>query len=261
MINPFLLPLIALFWLITVPPLIAIASLFGRRSRYRMVLRLTSPFCRSIAWGLGVRLRILGERDPEALVFVGNHVSWLDILTAGWGVGGVFVSRHDVADWPLIGIFARLAGTVFIDRASLRSAIESSREITARTAENIPVVFFPEGETNDGSEVAPFHAFLFAAIAERRVRVQPFTLRYTTVGGAPVTPENRDLVYWYHPDHSFTSHALALLRHRPVTAELHFRNAETPPVDLDRKGLNAFVTTLHHHVSRDIPVWEVTSDT
>jgi len=250
-----LLP-IALFWLIVAPPLIAVASLGGSRGRYRMVLWLTSPFCRSVAWGMGVRLRIVGERDPEALVFVGNHVSWLDILTAGWGIGGVFVSRHDVADWPLIGIFARLAGTVFIDRASLRSAIESSREIVERTSQGIPVVFFPEGETNDGSEVGQFRPFLFAAIAEQGVRVQPFTIRYTHAGGRPITPDNRDLVYWYDPEQSFVTHALTLMRNRPVEAELHFRTAESPPTTIDRKELNQFVETLHQRVSEGIPVWK-----
>ena len=205
---------------------------------------------------LRLRLRVEGLPLREAHLTVANHVSWLDILTAGWGIGGVFVSRHDVADWPLIGIFARLAGTVFINRASLRSAIESSKNIVERTSQGVPVVIFPEGETNDGSEVAPFRAFLFAAIAEQGVRVQPFTIRYTHVNGRPITPENRDLVYWYDAHQSFTSHALSLLRNRPVEAELHFRPSQSPPATVDRTTLNHYVTTLHSRVSEGIPVWK-----
>ena len=246
----------ALFWLAVAPPLILVASVGGSVSRYRMTTWLTRPFCRSMAWLMGVRLALEGARDPEALVFVGNHVSWLDILTAGWGVSGVFVSRHDLANWPLIGIFGRLAGTVFINRESLRSAVETSTTIVTRTDQKIPVVFFPEGRAHDGSDVFPFKAFLFGAIAERQIKVQPITLRYTHAGGIPITPENRDSVYWYRSDQSFTGHIWGVLRLSSVQATLHFRVPERAAEEIDRSGLKEYVETLRVRVAEGIPVWE-----
>ena len=108
------------------------AGLAGERARYRVVLALTPVVCGLMAWAIGLRVKVAGHRSPQALIFVGNHVTYLDILVAGVGVGGVFVSRHDVKNWPVIGIFARLAGTVFLDRSSLRSAIQSSAGIMER---------------------------------------------------------------------------------------------------------------------------------
>ncbi len=119
----------ALAWLLLSAILIAAAALFGARARYRMVMALVGPFCRTMAFLMGIHIKIEGKPDPDVLIFVANHVSWVDILLMGSAVSGMFVSRHDVRDWPAIGLFARLAGTVFIDRSSLRSATESSRSI------------------------------------------------------------------------------------------------------------------------------------
>ncbi len=250
----------ALLWLIIAPPLILLAGLGGEVNRFRMSMRLTHYFCASMGWLMGLRFRVEGARDPDALVFVGNHVSWLDILTSGWGVHAVFVSRHDLETWPLIGIFARLAGTVFINRESLRSAVLSSAAIVTRTAQTIPVVFFPEGRAHDGSEVFPFKVFLFNAIAEKQVRVQPFTLRYTHANSVPITPENRDLVFWHLPEQDFISHIWGVLRLSSVHATLHFREAETAPPDIDRATLTTYVETLRERVNEGIPTWGVSND-
>ncbi|MCB0711488.1 MAG: 1-acyl-sn-glycerol-3-phosphate acyltransferase [Ignavibacteriae bacterium] len=255
-IRLFLLLLAALLWIpISVIP-IAVASLFGQRKRFLVVTALTGLFCSSMASIVGLRTKIYGKRNPETLVFVANHVSWLDILTAGIAVSSVFVSRHDVKGWPGIGLFARLAGTVFIDRSSLRSAVESSQNIVERTGQGIRVVFFPEGKATDGEDVDPFKAFLFGGITERRVAVQPFTILYTEIGGQPVTPENRDLVYWHRSDQNFLSHAWEILQTSNVQAEIHFREREAPPAEADREGLRNYVAKLREKTAEGVPVWK-----
>ena len=254
-----LLLIAGLLWIpIATLPIFA-ASLFGPRMRFRVVTRLTGPFCRTMAALMGLRVRVEGVRRPDVLVFVANHVSWLDILTAGVAVSGVFVSRHDVKNWPLIGIFARLAGTVFIDRSSLRSAVTSSQNIVERTEQSIRVVFFPEGKATAGEEVESFKAFLFGGITERRVPVQPFTILYTHIDEQPVTPENRDLVYWYLPDQNILTHGWNLLKTRSVRAVVRFREPEAPPIDPDREGLRTYVETLRRKVAEDVPVWKTSA--
>ncbi|MGE3800968.1 MAG: lysophospholipid acyltransferase family protein [Candidatus Kapaibacterium sp.] len=255
-IRLLLLFLVALLWIpISVVP-IAIASLFGQRARFLVVTALTGPFCSSMASIVGLRTKIYGKPDRETLVFVANHVSWLDILTAGVAVSSVFVSRHDVKEWPGIGLFARLAGTVFIDRSSLRSAVESSQNIVERTGQGIRVVFFPEGKATDGEDVDPFKAFLFGGITERQVVVQPFTILYTEIGGQPVTPENRDLVYWHRSDQNFLSHAWEILQASSVRAEIHFREREAPPAEIGREGLRNYVAKLREKTAEGVPVWK-----
>lgn len=246
----------AIAWLLLSAILIAAAALFGALSRYRMVMALVGPFCRTMAFLLGIRIKIEGKPDPDVLIFVANHVSWVDILLMGSAVSGMFVSRHDVRDWPAIGLFARLAGTVFIDRSSLRSATESSRSIVVRTRDGVRVAFFPEGIATDGEEVVPFKPFLFGGIVEQGCTVQPLTLRYTHIGDAPLTPQNRDLIYWYRPDQDFVAQGWKLLTLPSVRATVTFRQPLTPPPDPDRNGLRSFVEELRRRAAAGIPVWK-----
>lgn len=245
----------AFLWLCLCTPAILIAALLGKQARYRMVMMLTGPFCRTMAMLMGIRVTIEGKPAPNVLIFVANHVSWTDILLVGMSVRGMFVSRHDVKDWPLIGLFARLAGTVFIDRSSLRSATESSRSIVERTREGVRVAFFPEGGATAGDEVVSFKPFLFGGIVEEGCTVQPVTLRYTHIGTAPLTPENRDLIYWYKPDQDFVAQGWELLKLPSVRATVTFRTPLAPPENPNRDTLRSFVEELRQRTGEGVPVW------
>ncbi|MCE2504365.1 MAG: 1-acyl-sn-glycerol-3-phosphate acyltransferase [Chlorobi bacterium] len=245
----------SLLWLPFSAILIFFASLFDQRTRFRLITTLTSPFCRTMAAVAGLHVRREGKRDPDVLIYVTNHVSWLDILTAGIAVSGVFVSRHDVKNWPGIGLFARLAGTVFIDRSSLRSAISSSNNIIERTEEGIRVLFFPEGRATSGDQVEPFKAFLFGGITEKRLAVQPLTILYTHIGRHPITPENKDQVYWYRTDQNFLSHAWQILKAPNLKATVLFHKSEAPPINPDREGLREFAERLRQKTAQGVPVW------
>ena len=245
----------AVLWLSSALP-IAIASLFGKRARFRVITMLTAPFCRTIAFFIGLQLQIKGRPASNARIFVANHVSWLDILALGTAVSGVFVSRHDLKNWPGIGLFARLAGTVFIDRSSLRSAVASSHTIVTRARENIRVMFFPEGKATNGDEVLSFKPFLFGGIVEEGFAVQPLTLLYTHIGGRPVTPEDRDTLYWYLPEQNFPAHIWNVMKLPSVRGVAAFRQPLAPPVNPDRSDVRIFVDELRQRTGEDIPVWK-----
>src|SRR3546814_15213445 len=55
-------------------------------------------------------------------LFACNHSSYLDIMVLRGLIPGCFVSKAEVADWPLFGLLARLQRTVFIDRRAGRAA-------------------------------------------------------------------------------------------------------------------------------------------
>ncbi len=224
-------------------------SLFGARIRERAVMALTSPVCRLLALGLGMRIRVIGRRDPRAGVFVGNHVSYLDILVAATGVGGVFVSRHDVKDWPVIGLFARLAGTVFLDRRSLRSAIASSADVDERVRRGVRSAIFPEGGTTGGMGVGGFKAFLFGSIAGTGTLAQPFTINYPRLGEYPLTAANRELVYWFDPAPSFTSHGWRLLKLPSLEATITFHDPVPAPSTAGKEELRSFTELLRSRVA------------
>lgn len=229
--------------------LIGGASVFGAVRRFRMVQFLTPIACRLFALSIGLRVDVVGDRSRSVGVFVGNHVSYLDIIVAGIGVAGVFVSRHDVRNWPVIGLLARIAGTLFLDRASMRSAVVGSTDIVERAGEGIRIALFPEGGTTPGEGVAEFRPFLFKGMAQARIAVQPFVIDYLSIGESALTPESKDLVYWYDPAPSFTAHGWRMLGLRSIHASLTFLPPITAPPSAGRDDVRLWAESLRQAVA------------
>jgi len=119
---------------------------------------------------------------------VANHVSWLDVLVIQSLMPGIFVAKSEVRRWPLIGAMAQACQTIFVDRASARSAHAMVDSTVAAFGQQTTVVAFPEGTSSDGAEVGSFHANIFEGAIRSRTDVQPLTLRYLdTDTGMPAT--------------------------------------------------------------------------
>jgi len=68
----------------------------------------------------GMRVEVIGApAQPiggRRVVFVSNHSSWLDIPILGGTLEACFISKDDVASWPLVSTVAKLGRTVFVSR-------------------------------------------------------------------------------------------------------------------------------------------------
>lgn len=126
---------------------------------------------------LGIELHIHGTVPQTPVLIVANHSSWLDIVTLGHVFGAAFISKAEVAGWPLIGAYARITDTVFLARGAYRT--DSARaQIQARFARHRSVVLFAEGTTSDTPAPQRFHARLFAVALDGGHTVLPVALRY-----------------------------------------------------------------------------------
>lgn len=128
----------------------------------------------------GVAERVFPEAPPRssgARLVVANHRSALDIPLLLTYFGGSFVSRGDLAEWPLLGVAARKAQTIFVGREDARKGgvIRAMREQFERGR---TVCIFPEGTTFAGDEVRPFHRGAFAAAAGLPVEIVPVGVAY-----------------------------------------------------------------------------------
>ena len=119
----------------------------------------------------------LPNADFSGLV-VSNHLSWLDVLVIQSLMPGVFVAKTEVGCWPLIGAMARSCATIFVDRATARSAHAMVESTVAALKQGHTVIAFPEGTSTDGSELGRFHANVFEGAIRAQAQVQPVTLRY-----------------------------------------------------------------------------------
>ncbi|SEP12420.1 lyso-ornithine lipid acyltransferase [Salinihabitans flavidus] len=187
---------------------------------------------------LGLRLRTQGAPMRQPGVLVANHCSWLDIFVLNTRKRVFFVSKSEVAEWPLIGGLARVVGTLFITR-NPRDARVQTDQFRERLAVGHRLLFFPEGTSSDGQRVLRFKSTLFAAFFDPplrdRMMVQPVSVAYR----ASAHHDPRFLCWW--GDMEFAAHALQVLAHgggASVTVVYH------PPVAVidfhDRKALAAY---------------------
>lgn len=122
-----------------------------------------------------------GSRVPtqhRARLVVANHRSPFDIGVLLSLFGGHALSRADLAGWPVIGLAARRAGTIFVDRESGASGASALRAIRRRLQAGASILVFPEGATFEGDEVRPFKPGAFAALRDLDVEVVPVGLAY-----------------------------------------------------------------------------------
>jgi len=186
----------------------------GRLSLERRALWLQDA-CRLVLGSLGVRYTVEGEPPGRGIV-VSNHLSYLDVAILSAAMPCFFVAKAEIRGWPFFGKAARTGGTLFIDRSSLASAEKVAALISSRLDLAVPVLFFPEGTSTDGSSVLRFHARLFEPAVKSGAPVTAAALRYIQADGAP----ERDLC-WYG-DEGFLSHLWKVLGTAGFTAEIRF---------------------------------------
>ncbi|MCD9088558.1 lysophospholipid acyltransferase family protein [Stenotrophomonas sp. SY1] len=168
-----------------------------------------------LMWIFGFRLHRYGQPMPGPVLFVANHVGWVDISMIHSQKMVGFVAKREIAGWPLVGWLASRGHTIYHQRGNTESLGGVMEEMVKRLQEQRPVAVFPEGRTRGGGEVGPFHARIFQAAVEANVPVQPVALRYGVRGDAQT-------MVAFAPGESFFGNFLRLLGEPVRRAEVHF---------------------------------------
>ena len=163
----------------------------------------------------GFRIRCFGTPLPGAVMYVANHISWLDIELMHSQRAISFVAKSEIARWPLVGWLATRAGTIYHQRGSTHSMSTVMERVVERLRAGRPVGLFPEGGTGRGDEVRTFHARVFQAAIDAEVPVQPVALRYGRDG-------RQDPEVPFAPGESFAGNFFRLLGQPSMDAEVHF---------------------------------------
>ena len=142
-------------------------------------MRIVSRWSAQMLSVLGITLQTSGTPRTGPVLFVANHVSWLDILAINAVHPARFVSKADVRHWPLMGWMVACGGTLFIERERKRDALRVVHQVAEALRAGETVAVFPEGTTADGHALLPFHANLLQAAIATEVPVQPIALRYS----------------------------------------------------------------------------------
>jgi len=187
---------------------------------------------------LGLQIRVHGAPADGTALWISNHVSWMDIPVLGSLYPVYFLSKAEVAGWPLIGQLAKAAGTLFIKRGS-GDASGIAVQLGGHLKAGRNVIFFPEGTTTNGHTVKRFFSKLFAANLDGSRPIQPVLICYRDDDGLhPYAP--------FIDDDDFFAHILDMLKAEPLVVEVKVLPAET--VDgRDSKALAHHFEDLMRH--------------
>lgn len=132
----------------------------------------------------GLKVQVTGANPVPTtpVLVVCNHISWLDILVMHAVYPVRFVSKADVAGWPLIGSLVTGSGTVLIERERRSDVLRVIQIMAEHLRQGEALAVFPEGTTGDtgphGHTVLRFHANLIQAAIDAQTPIQPWALKY-----------------------------------------------------------------------------------
>lgn len=200
-----------------------------RRETFRSwILRTWS---RGLLWSFGVRVERHGEPPREPFLLVANHLTYLDILVLGAEVGGAFVTKSEIAGWPVAGRLCRASGMIFVDRGSKRDLVRVAQMIERALELGRGVILFPEGTTSRGESLLPFRPPLLAVACRNGYAVHHAVISYRTPSTAPPPDE---VVCWVG-NAPLLPHLRRLLRLPWIGSTVTF--GDEPLGDADRKNL------------------------
>ena len=167
----------------------------------------------------GVRLEHGGQLPADGLVVM-NHISWLDVFVLNALAPSRFVSKSEVARWPLVGYLCTKSGTLYIERTRKTAARRTNRLITEALERGERVAVFPEGTTTPGDRLLHFHAALLQPAIASANSAHPAALQYLDPDG------NRSPAVSYVGAETLLGSVWQLLGATRVTARIDFAPAE-----------------------------------
>lgn len=237
------LPRLLLFAAVSIAALLLLACSSWSVPRPRRFLHraaLQAAWGRAVRMILGLRVAVRGRPPGEdGLLFVSNHLGYLDVPVLAGMLPVSFVAKSEVARWPLLGAMARAAGALFIARHDRRRLKDFVAEASGRlrSGESLPV--FPEGTSSRGETVPPFGSAAFGAVEGAAcAAVVPVAIELRLIDGREAVGELRDLAC-RHGDMSFLPHFIRFAGLRGASYEVTV-GARIPCAGRDRKALAAF---------------------
>jgi 1-acyl-sn-glycerol-3-phosphate acyltransferase len=207
-------------------------------------LDVTMWFHRWCCFVFNIKFKVIGQkahRKNHPVIYLVNHISYIDILILGSVLDGCFVAKSEVAGWPGFGFLSKLQKTIFIVRE--KSALLKSRQAIAEAMnKDYDVILFPEGTSTDGWDVLQFKAGLLGIFYPdekdkiekydviENALIQPVAIKHTKTNGITVTKERQELrdIYAWYGDMDLVPHLWDLAKSRSVNVDVHLLPALSP---------------------------------
>lgn len=196
-------------------------------------------FCRAMCFIFRIKVRTQGNIAEGRVMYVGNHLSYIDIPVLGSVLKASFISKASVRKWPVFGWLASMGKTIYIERTR-SAAAKAIQDIEKSLSQGRSLILFPEGTSTKGIEVLPFKSTVFELFLNDELKndliVQPFTLTLQGINThkPPVDIKAHDIYAWYG-DMELEPHMWALALSKGVDILITFHSPIKAADHTDRK--------------------------
>lgn len=236
--------------LVTIPIQGLSALIFQNSRKFFIVPKLYNSLVCAI-YGIDIKTKGTPETNKQT-VFVGNHLSYIDISVIGATLPATFISKADVRQWPIFGILAILTQTVFIERTR-DAAQKCIADIKKALLKKRSLILFPEGTSTQGVTVLPFKSSIFDLFLNNDLKnilyIQPFTISITKINGKTATAGTDHDLYAWHGEMTMLPHLWALGKSTGVDILLTYHPARPASKYDNRKK---FAQDCHQDVSNGL---------
>ena len=146
----------------------------------RMILK-SFKLCLAMA---GTKLVVDGEEnipDDTAVLYVGNHSSYYDILCSyvatGRGMG--FFAKKEMEKIPCLAHWMRFINCLFLDRKNIKAGLATMNEGTQLLKDGFSIAIFPEGTRNQDEDPHEFKEGSLRPALKAKVPVIPMAISGT----------------------------------------------------------------------------------
>lgn len=178
---------VILFLILFSPVLVAewILGKFNKEKKDYSSLRIVQNAFKFILWITGVKVTVIGEENvpDEAVLFIGNHRSFFDILLTYSRCKRLtgYVAKKEMDRFPLLNNWMRNLYCLFLDRENPKEGLKTILTAIDYIKKGISICIFPEGTRNKGEELSmlPFKEGSFKIASKTGCAVVPISLNNT----------------------------------------------------------------------------------
>ena len=165
MIRFLLIALLLFLYLLFGIPVLLVELLVGKispRARDLSCLRMVQNAFKVMLWITGADITYIGKENvprDQAVVYVGNHNSYFDILLTYSQCPGLtgYVAKSEMLRYPLLRDWMKRLYCVFLDRTDLRAGMQMILTCIDYIKQGISICIFPEGTRSRDGKMQPFH--------------------------------------------------------------------------------------------------------
>jgi 1-acyl-sn-glycerol-3-phosphate acyltransferase len=133
--------------------------------------------CKMVCQMHGLTIRFTGNLPAAPVIFVSNHLGYVDPIAICSLTPCVPIAKSEVAGWPGIGALSRRMNVIFVRRGDVASEARALRLAMRRLEDGVSVLNFPEGTTTRG-DTLPFRRGVFGLSARMRIPVVPLAVSF-----------------------------------------------------------------------------------